>query len=120
MKTRFRAPPRGAVCLSDHEVVATERQRARRADEAQETYRGTGYLPVWEVAMLNPCDWRSLLRTSAEAATAEEAVAKALSRHPGVTRREVVRVARCPLPHHLRNPLGRQAVAPCPAGAEPP
>lgn len=114
--------PRFRKELSDEELARAARWRRESSAAARATYEGKSLSPLFQVTFLNPCDWRSRLRTVVQAADADAALAAFLRGEPAISRREILAVEDVSLPAWLRNCAfangGRQSVAPSPANPE--
>ena len=114
--------PRFWQQISDAEVARRAQERRRHAEQARGTLDETSFLPLFEVVYLNPCDWRSRLRTVVQAPDADAALAAFLRGEPAISRREILAVDDVSLPAWERNCAfakgGRQTVAPSTADPE--
>lgn len=114
--------PRFRKELSDEELARAARWRRESSAAARATYEGKFLSPLFQVTFLNPCDWRSRLRTVVQAPDADAALAAFLRGEPAISRREILAVDDVSLPAWERNCAfakgGRQTVAPSTADPE--
>lgn len=95
--------PRFRKELSDEELARAARWRRESSAAARATYEGKSLSPLFQVTFLNPCDWRSRLRTVVQAPDADAALVAFLRGEPAISRREILAVDDVSLPAWERN-----------------